>query len=161
MPLHVFAPHIGFVTCPQLYASTVDQSYRDSGNTRGRQTVSGGRHGTRGYSIEAYAGRSDEYRQARAVYEDTKIFFARTGYRIIDLYATLGEYDFVSIIEVPDQNVVEHLFRRGILAAAHGTFQVTTMPALAFEHFVKVVDEMRPPDGSSREEKLLKETESL
>jgi uncharacterized protein with GYD domain len=88
--------------------------------------------------------------QARAVYEDTKIFFARTGYRIIDLYATLGEY---SIIEVPDQNTVEHLFRRGILAAAHGTFQVTTMPALPFEQFVKVVDEMRPADESSREEK--------
>ena len=55
--------------------------------------------------------------QARAVYEDTKIFFARTGYRIIDLYATLGEYDFVSVVEVPDQNTVEHLFRRGILAS--------------------------------------------
>jgi uncharacterized protein with GYD domain len=91
--------------------------------------------------------------QARAVYQDTKIFFARTGYRIIDLYATLREYDFVSIIEVPDQNTVEHLFRRGILAAAHGTFQVTTMPALPFEHFVKVVDEMHPADESSREGK--------
>jgi len=99
--------------------------------------------------------------QARAVYEDTKIFFERTGYRIIDLYATLGEYDFVSIIEVPDQNSVEHLFRRGILAAAHGTFQVCTMPALRFEEFVKVVDEIRPPDSSSREERLLKEIESL
>jgi uncharacterized protein with GYD domain len=99
--------------------------------------------------------------QARAVYEDTKIFFARTGYRIIDLYATLGEYDFVSIIEVPDQNTVEHLFRRGILAAAHGTFQVTTMPALPFEQFVKVVDEIRPADETNREEKLLKQIESL
>src|SRR5215472_16729149 len=98
--------------------------------------------------------------QARAVYEDTKIFFNRTGYRIIDLYATLGEYDFVSIIEVPDQNTVEHLFRRGILAAAHGTFQVCTMPALAFEEFVKVVDEILSPEGSSGEEKLLNETKT-
>src|SRR6266478_4656389 len=89
-------------------------------------------------------------KQARAVYEDTKIFFARTGYRIIDLYATLGEYDFVSIIEVPDQNTIEHLLRRGVLAAAHGTFEVRTLPALPFEQFVKVVDEIRPPDGSSR-----------
>jgi uncharacterized protein with GYD domain len=89
--------------------------------------------------------------QARAVYEDTKIFFDRTGYRIIDLYATLGEYDFVSIIEVPDQHTVEHLFRRGILAAAHGTYQVCTMPALPFEKFVKIVDEIRPPEDSGRE----------
>jgi uncharacterized protein with GYD domain len=99
--------------------------------------------------------------QARAVYEDTKIFFSRTGYRIIDLYATLGEYDFVSIIEVPDQNTIEHLFRRGILAAAHGTFEVRTLPALPFEEFVKVVDEIRPPEASGREEKLLKEIETL
>jgi uncharacterized protein with GYD domain len=88
--------------------------------------------------------------QARAVYEDSKIFFARTGYRIVDLYATLGEYDFVSIIEVPDQNTIEHLFRRGILAAAHGTFEVRTLPAIPFEEFVKVLDEIRPPDESSR-----------
>jgi uncharacterized protein with GYD domain len=98
---------------------------------------------------------------ARAVYEDTKIFFDRAGYRIIDLYATLGQYDFVSIIEVPNENTVEHLFRRGILAAAHGTFQVCTMPALTFEEFVKVVDEIRPANDSSREERLLKEIESL
>jgi uncharacterized protein with GYD domain len=88
--------------------------------------------------------------QARAVYEDSKIFFDRAGYRIIDLYATLGEYDFVSIIEVPDQNTIQHLFRRGILAAAHGTYEVCTLPALPFEEFVKVVDEIRPPEGTSR-----------
>jgi uncharacterized protein with GYD domain len=88
--------------------------------------------------------------QARAVYEESRIFFDRAGYRIIDLYATLGEYDFVSIVEVPDQNSIQHLFRRGILAAAHGTYEVVTMPALAFEDFIKIVDELRPPEGSSQ-----------
>lgn len=88
--------------------------------------------------------------QARAVYEESRIFFDRTGYRIIDLYATLGEYDFVSIVEVPDQNSIQHLFRRGILAAAHGTYEVVTMPALPFEDFIKIVDELRPPEGSSQ-----------
>ena len=28
--------------------------------------------------------------QARAIYEETKIFFAQTGYKVVDLYATLG-----------------------------------------------------------------------
>ncbi|MBV8770819.1 MAG: GYD domain-containing protein [Deltaproteobacteria bacterium] len=65
--------------------------------------------------------------RARAVYEDTKIFFARAGYPIVDLYTTIGEYDFVSMLEVPDHNTVEHLFPCGMLAAAHGTFQVRTM----------------------------------
>ena len=59
---------------------------------------------------------------------------------------TLGEYDFVSIVEVPDQNAIQHFFRRGILAAAHGSFQVCTLPALPFEEFVKVVDEIRPSE---------------
>lgn len=81
--------------------------------------------------------------QARAIYEETKIFFTQTGYRIVDLYATLGEYDFVSIIEVPDKDAIKHLFRRGILAAARGTFQVCTLPALPFEEFVQVVDDIR------------------
>lgn len=99
--------------------------------------------------------------QARAIYEETKIFFARTGYKIIDLYATLGEYDFVSIIEVPDQNAIEHFFRRGILAAAHGAFEVHTLPALPFEEFADVVDEIRPPEVQGGEEKLLKDVEGL
>ena len=38
------------------------------------------------------------------IYEETKIFFAQTGYKVVDLYATLGEYDFVSIIEASDEN---------------------------------------------------------
>ena len=84
--------------------------------------------------------------QARAIYEETKLFFSRTGYRVVDLYATLGEYDFVSIVEVPDQNAIQHFFRRGILAAAHGSFQVCTLPALPFEEFVEVVDEIRPSE---------------
>jgi uncharacterized protein with GYD domain len=88
--------------------------------------------------------------QARAIYEETKIFFAQTGYKIVDLYATLGEYDFVSIIEVPDKDTVRHLFRRGILAASHGTFQVCTLPALPFEEFLTVVDDLRPPEESAR-----------
>jgi uncharacterized protein with GYD domain len=88
--------------------------------------------------------------QARAIYEETKIFFAQSGYRVVDLYATLGEYDFVSIIEVPDENAIQHLFRRGILAAVHGTFQVCTLPALPFEEFVKVVDQIRPAEETPR-----------
>jgi len=113
----------------------------------------------RSYSLEAHAGRSDSIEQARTIYEETKIFFERTGYRMIDLYATLREYDFVSIIEVPDQNAVEHLFRRGILAAAHGSFEVRTVPALPFEEFVKVVDEIRPLDTPGGEAKPLKDIE--
>ncbi|HJY80032.1 MAG TPA: GYD domain-containing protein, partial [Candidatus Binatia bacterium] len=87
--------------------------------------------------------------QARAIYEETKIFFGQTGYKVVDLYATLGEYDFVSIIEVPDQNAIKHLFRRGVLAADHGAFEVCTLPALPFEEFLTVVDDLRPAEGSA------------
>lgn len=62
--------------------------------------------------------------QARAIYEETKIFFAQTGYKVVDLYATLGKYDFVSIIEVPDRDVIKHLFRRGVLAAVMELFRL-------------------------------------
>ena len=33
------------------------------------------------------------------------------------------------------------------LAAARGSFQVCTLPALPFEEFVKVVDEIRPSES--------------
>jgi uncharacterized protein with GYD domain len=99
--------------------------------------------------------------QARAIYEETKIFFSQTGYRILDLYATLGEYDFVSIIEVPDENAVAHLFRRGVLAAAHGSFEVRTLPALPFEDFVKIVDEIQPADTTGVGESPIKDIETL
>jgi uncharacterized protein with GYD domain len=82
----------------------------------------------------------------RAVYEETKIFFDQAGYKLIDLYATLGEFDFVSIVEVPDQDAIGHLFRRAILAAASGNFEVKTMPAIPMEEFLKIVDEIRPPE---------------
>ncbi len=87
--------------------------------------------------------------QARAIYEETKIFFAQTNYKIVELYATLGEYDFVSIIEVPDKDAIKHLFRRGVLAAGRGTFEVCTLPALPYEEFLSVVDELRPPEEAS------------
>ena len=89
--------------------------------------------------------------QARAIYEETKIFFDETGYKIVDLYATLGEYDFVSIIEVPDRDAIKHLFRRGVLAAGHGTYEVRTLPALPFEEFLGVVDELRPSEATQQE----------
>ncbi len=93
--------------------------------------------------------------QARAIYEETKIFFTETGYKIVDLYATLGEYDFVSIIEMPDRDAIKHLFRRGVLAAGHGTYEVRTLPALPFEEFLDVVDDLRPAEGGSQQERTL------
>jgi len=51
---------------------------------------------------------------------------------------------------VPDENAIQHLFRRSILAAVHGSFQVCTLPALPFEEFVKVVDQIRPAEETPR-----------
>jgi uncharacterized protein with GYD domain len=91
--------------------------------------------------------------QARAISEETKIFFTeRRAISIVDLYATLGEYDFVSIIEMPDRDAIKYLFRRGVLAAGHGTYQVRTLPALPFEEFLSVVEEVRPAEEAAQHE---------
>jgi hypothetical protein len=66
-----------------------------------------------------------------------------------------------SEIEAPDKNALEHLFRRGILAAAHGAFEVQTLPALPFEKFLDVVEEIRSPEASGAEQNLLRELEDL
>jgi hypothetical protein len=62
---------------------------------------------------------------------------------------------------VPDENAIAHLFRRGVLAAAHGSFEVRTLPALPFEDFVKIVDEIRPAEPPRAEESPIKDIETL
>jgi len=48
------------------------------------------------------------------------------GCKIVGQYAVLGQYDFVSIVEAPDNETIAHL---SIDLASHGTVQIQTLPA--------------------------------
>lgn len=58
------------------------------------------------------------------------------GCRIIAQYATLGQYDFVNIIEAKDN---ETIARVSVNLGARGTVQIETLAAVPVETFIRAV----------------------
>lgn len=55
------------------------------------------------------------------------------GAKILSQYATLGAYDFVNIVEAPDNKTV---LKVSVELGARGTVEITTLPALSLNEFV-------------------------
>ena len=56
----------------------------------------------------------------------------KMGVKVIAQYALLGQYDFVSIVEAPDNETIAHL---SVDLGSRGTVQIMTLPAIALENF--------------------------
>ena len=56
------------------------------------------------------------------------------GARVIDQYAVLGPYDFVSVVDAVDN---ETIARISVELGARGTIQITTMPAISVSDFIE------------------------
>ncbi len=56
------------------------------------------------------------------------------GAKVIDQYAVLGPYDFVSVVEAADN---ETIARVSIELGARGTIQIMTLPAIPAEIFTE------------------------
>lgn len=54
------------------------------------------------------------------------------GARVISQYALLGHYDFVSIVEAPNN---ESIARISVELGSRGTVQIMTLPAIPIEEF--------------------------
>lgn len=55
------------------------------------------------------------------------------GIQVRAQYAVLGEYDFITIVEAPDNHSVT---RAAIQMGARGTVRVQTMPAMPVDKFI-------------------------
>ena len=55
------------------------------------------------------------------------------GARVVQQWAVLGAYDFVNIVEAPDN---ETIMRVSMMLGSRGTVQFLTMPALPVEAFI-------------------------
>lgn len=55
------------------------------------------------------------------------------GVKVLSQYATLGNYDFVNIVEAPDNKTVAKV---SIELGSRGTIQITTIPAIPIEEFI-------------------------
>lgn len=59
----------------------------------------------------------------------------KMGIKVLAQYAVLGEYDFVNVLEAPDN---ETMARVSVELGARGTVQLRTMPAIPIEEFAQL-----------------------
>ena len=64
------------------------------------------------------------------------------GVRILVQYALLGQYDFLNIIEAPDDVTVAKLATK---LAARGTMKTTTIKAIEVEDYIHALAEVPDP----------------
>ncbi len=55
------------------------------------------------------------------------------GCRVVSQYALLGPYDFLTVVEAPDNETIAHL---SVDLGSRGTLKVTTLPAIPVEGLV-------------------------
>lgn len=66
------------------------------------------------------------------------------GCRVVTQYATLGGYDFVTIVEAADNETIAHLSAD---LASRGTVKITTLPAIEVS---RLVEKMKAPHKMGR-----------
>jgi uncharacterized protein with GYD domain len=59
------------------------------------------------------------------------------GLKVIGQYAVMGQYDFVNIIEAPDEATMA---RAAVMLAARGTMRSTTLQALDVEELIAALE---------------------
>lgn len=58
------------------------------------------------------------------------------GVKVLQQYAVLGKYDFVNVVEAPDNKTVAKV---SIELGSRGTIKLTTMPAIPIDEFIASV----------------------
>jgi len=88
---------------------------------------------------------SADLRGSAGRYEENKRALEAHGAKIVSGYACLGTYDFLFILEAPDN---ETAMRLSALTASRGTSKYDTMPIIPVEQFFALVDDVGgPPDS--------------
>ncbi|NWF74971.1 MAG: GYD domain-containing protein [Nitrospirae bacterium] len=60
----------------------------------------------------------------------------KMGVKVIKQYAVLGPYDFVNIVEAPDNSTI---MKMSVELGARGSVQLLTLAALPIEDFIKKI----------------------
>ena len=62
---------------------------------------------------------------------------AELGCKVLHQWATLGEFDFVNVVEAPDIATVAKV---SLALGARGSTRIETLPALEIDEFMHVLD---------------------
>jgi len=65
--------------------------------------------------------------------DETNALLESYGVQVVTQYAVLGQYDFVTIVEAPDNRTV---VRASAALSLGGKVRLTTLPAVAVEDFL-------------------------
>lgn len=60
------------------------------------------------------------------------------GLKVLAQYALMGQYDFLNVIEAPDEQTMA---KAAVMLAARGTMRTATMQAIPVEDFVAALHE--------------------
>ena len=58
------------------------------------------------------------------------------GVKVVHQYATLGSYDFVNIVEAPDNKTIARI---SIEMGSRGTIQIMSVPAIPIDEFIAAI----------------------
>jgi uncharacterized protein with GYD domain len=58
------------------------------------------------------------------------------GVKVVHQYATLGSYDFVNIVEAPDNKTIARI---SIEMGSRGTVQIMSVPAIPIDEFITAI----------------------
>ncbi len=58
------------------------------------------------------------------------------GVKVVHQYATLGSYDFVNIVEAPDNKTIARI---SIEMGSRGTIQIMSIPAIPIDEFITAI----------------------
>jgi len=59
------------------------------------------------------------------------------GCKVLHQWATLGEFDFVNVVEAPDIATVAKV---SVSLGARGSTRIETLPALSIDEFLRTLD---------------------
>ena len=59
------------------------------------------------------------------------------GCKVLHQWATLGEFDFINVVEAPDEATIA---RVSISLAARGSTKIQTLPALPIDEFLRSIE---------------------
>jgi uncharacterized protein with GYD domain len=60
----------------------------------------------------------------------------KLGVKVLAQYATLGPYDFVNVVDAPDNKTIVKV---SVELGSRGTIEITTLPTLPLDEFVSTV----------------------
>jgi len=68
----------------------------------------------------------------------------RLGCKVLAQYAVLGEYDFVTVVEAPDNETIAHL---SVDLGSRGTSKIQTLPAIPMD---ALLEKLKGPEQLGR-----------